>query len=355
MNKPLELLQQIETIRSQKHLPGQHDQKTHGRGGKSDKKVAAVADFKDRPEGWFSGMGEYNGRFMQRNLSNKMGSGYVRAEYDAGIGKYVVKVFNRNYENVHQEELDTKDQAVERSESLYKEYSKKPKAEKKTPKKVYDTRPDPNTDLPGYVDYRKSLGTNVKLDRDEKADFLESLDDIHPVAPVNSYSDVKESKFGKGYLLSGTNELYDITGEFGGGTNDHPGYIAASSAPEKFGLTDKQANDMLAGYMIGNPNPIVDNWDRMFRSGMVRVREFGKESTIESEHVDDKTLRRLQRLYDENKLDLDPKKNHTWGSANQDEYIQFTAADFLSAKHVNELRPRFKALKSILALLKKYA
>jgi len=348
MNKTLELVQELIQL---KNAPGKHDQKTHGRAKPAS--VGQKADFKDRPEGWFSGVGEYNGRFMQRNLNNRMGSGYVRAEYDTVSGKYIVKVLNRNYDNVHQEELDTKDQAVERSESLFKDYSKKPKAEKKTPKpKVSDVRPDPLADLPGYIDYRKSLGTGVKLDKSEKADFLESLDDIHPATPVNSYSDVKESKFGKGYLLSGNNDLYDITGEFGGGTNDHPGYIAASSAPEKFGLTDKQANDMLAGYMIGNPNPIVDNWDRMFRSGMVRVREFGKESTIESEHVDDKTLRRLQRLYDDNKLDLDPKKNHTWGNSNQDEYIQFSATDFLSAKHVNELRPRFKTLKSILALLK---
>jgi hypothetical protein len=148
------------------------------------------------------------------------------------------------------------------------------------------------------------------------------------------YADVKSSKYGKGYLISGgTENLYSISDEFGGGTNDHVGFMAMSETPEDFGLSKVEAKAMLKAYENGD-EAIVDYWKKAFISGLIRVREFGNEIAIETMGVNNATLRRMQRLYDKGKLGLKPDSKITWEGMGGNLVINTDMKEFLSTKYV---------------------
>jgi hypothetical protein len=176
----------------------------------------------------------------------------------------------------------------------------------------------------------------VNIDGD-RIDMREGMEAIY----VDSYNDVNMGRFGKGYFITGKDKLVDITGEFGGGTNDHPGFIAAVADREAFGLTKAGAKNFMKAYIGASSGDIGRGWNKIFESGAIRVRELGDQLAIETNHVDTPTLKRLQRLYDAGKLGLNIKQKITWeGHADYETYTSghldvrdVTMEDFLSAKY----------------------
>jgi hypothetical protein len=214
---------------------------------------------------------------------------------------------------------------------------------------------DPQADLAEYIQYRKDLGTNVELDPDDMKYFNMALDEIKPRETVDSVDDVPykdtHGTQDRGYLITGTDELVSITDEFGGGTNDHVGFATLSDDPGKFGMSDQLANDFLAAYMsIEYNEAMMEGWNTAFESGTVRVREFGGSTNIETNEMDNRTLRRLQRNYDNDKLHMDLGKKHYWEDNMEGMSMEFTTEDFLMAKSVGDLERR-SMFKELLALL----
>lgn len=152
-----------------------------------------------------------------------------------------------------------------------------------------------------------------------------------------SYSNIKGGEFGKGYIVTGKGNVYDVSNEFGGGTNDHVGFIAISENVGEFGLTDQQAEEMLTAYENLDSGPVMDAWDKVFGSGAIRVREFGKEVAIDTKSLDNKTLKRMQKLYDNDKLGFPSGAKITWSDASQNNYISSVSVEeFLDAGGVSK-------------------
>jgi len=138
----------------------------------------------------------------------------------------------------------------------------------------------------------------------------------------------------RGYFISGDDRLIDITDEFGGGSNDHPGAFLAMEKPEIFGMSKAMAKKFAKAYEDAEASEdMTKGWDAIFNSGAIRVRQFGDTVYVESRHVDRGTLRRLQKMHDINKFNVPSKM--VWSSSSWDgPTIEATAAEFLSAKYV---------------------
>ena len=55
---------------------------------------------------------------------------------------------------------------------------------------------------------------------------------------VGNISEIQtKRKYGRGWFITAKEQIVNITGEFGGGTNDHVGYAAASENPELLGIS----------------------------------------------------------------------------------------------------------------------
>lgn len=171
--------------------------------------------------------------------------------------------------------------------------------------------------------------------------------EVEPPKFVDNYEDVQvREKYGLkslGYMILGDNRMVDITGEFGGGTNDHVGFAVAGDNPKLFGMSREQADRFLESYVTGNDvEHIVEGWDTIFNSGAIRVRQFGDEVDIETATIDRRTLRRLQRLYDEGKLHIPFGTTHYWEAGIGRGSVRFTFRDFLDADFVDVEGQRLK-------------
>lgn len=167
---------------------------------------------------------------------------------------------------------------------------------------------------------------------------------------VDSYESVRfELNFGKGYYILKDGNILDV-GEA------HVPTWKNREARKLLGLSDQDAEDLdrLSKniWSYDYTALILKLQSKIKAYGTIRVREELKDVSIETDALNDSTLHKLQRLYDNRKLGLIPRGNVIWDTGG-DDYLQCSTEDFLSAKHVNELRPRFKALKDFLALVHK--
>jgi hypothetical protein len=165
---------------------------------------------------------------------------------------------------------------------------------------------------------------------------------------LDSYDDVKETSFGKGYFIMPNGKIIDVsldlTGqpEEGSQQDDHVGMIVASGAYELFGLTKSQAKALGNTFGKGRERqydqPIEEFNEAMeavtaIRNNAIRVREYKNEVDIDTPKIDVPTLRRLQRLFDTKVLGVPSGKTLVWSDA---EYSTTTASleEFLDAKYV---------------------
>ena len=157
-----------------------------------------------------------------------------------------------------------------------------------------------------------------------------------PSIYLDSYDEVESYKDGsKGYFITGEGKLVDVISDFGPGTNDHVGAFVAMEHPEVVGLTKDDAKEFERLYMEGDPD-LMQYWEKIHKSGVIRVREFGKKVYIDTYNLDRKTLRRLQGLMDSGLIKFYPGKENIWISprdwANE---IRFTYADMIDANNVD--------------------
>jgi hypothetical protein len=148
------------------------------------------------------------------------------------------------------------------------------------------------------------------------------------------YEDVKsKGSYGKNYIITGDDKLYDTSSQ-----DTHAEFIGSFENPEEFGLTKKRAEKFLKAYQAADESKkalMMNAWSSIFESGAIRITEDNHGVSIETNNVDDSTLKRLQRLVDEDKIGLPSKAKIVWSSHSTEEYADnLSYADFMSAKHV---------------------
>lgn len=160
---------------------------------------------------------------------------------------------------------------------------------------------------------------------------------------LSSYSQVKVSGTqhyaGKGYwILPDDSGIVDVSSDISPGTNDHVGFLAMTDpdmrdlAMNTFGLTSNDIKKLKNFYITGNDEDVDSIMDKFFPKGFIRVREFGNETDIESQVINNATLKRLQKLVDADKLHLTDKV--VWGQQSSFGYVYSTHEEFMSAKYV---------------------
>lgn len=211
--------------------------------------------------------------------------------------------------------------------------------------------------IPGKVGGSQKKSTGVVtattpvsgiIDLKPSSDKLLSLKDdpTGTTRLVDKVEDVKTGKMGRGYFILGEDidspykgKIVDITGEFSGGSNDHPGFVAGSTSPELFGMSVSDANKLYRAYTtdtIMSGDWMAEGWDKIFQSGAIRVRQFGKPVNLDTKAVDTATMRKLQTLYDDGKLDFKPHETNYWVGTD-DKTVRFTLEDLLNSRTVEHL------------------
>ena len=122
---------------------------------------------------------------------------------------------------------------------------------------------------------------------------------------VRKYDQIKEGKMGKGAFVMPDGELIDVTGDFGGGTNDHVGVFVMAEKPEKFGLTKALVKKMNKEFESGDYDAIDQAWQKVYDKGIVRVRSFegevGKSASLDF-RADKVSLAKVQSLVEKGTL-----------------------------------------------------
>lgn len=146
-------------------------------------------------------------------------------------------------------------------------------------------------------------------------------------ADPQTYHDVKEGKYGKGWMITPSGGMVDVTDEFGGGTNDHVGIFML---PERFGdfnISDKEAAkavsvmkkmkryemlsektgdskyddkiyDLLDDFTVATSNLMM----AAMKKGAVRVRQHSELSDFVSIQGEGLTLDRFRKLVQSQKI-----------------------------------------------------
>ena len=137
----------------------------------------------------------------------------------------------------------------------------------------------------------------------------------------------------KGYFILPNNKLVSLSDEFGPGTNDHVGYIAATENPEMFGLSEEDVPKFLDALDEGDGYTISFYWQKIYDSGVLRVREFENTIYIQSQNVDLPTFKRLKKLYDTNKIryNWNNKLSNVWEDFLSLNIVNYTAEEMSEA------------------------
>jgi hypothetical protein len=144
-----------------------------------------------------------------------------------------------------------------------------------------------------------------------------------------SYDQLAGKKGQRGYLITVDDRLVDV---YGKNLQDHTGYIINSGHPKAFGLNNDDVEKIKKDYFDSVQESDMDNhWKKMHEAGVIRVREGGGETYIETDRPDTSILRRLQRLVDKGKIGLLPSILWADNDPNIDA-SSYTPEEFMSAK-----------------------
>ena len=177
-------------------------------------------------------------------------------------------------------------------------------------------------------DMKRHVIAPYDYDNADKLKLLQPSDteyDYSSVSVVDRYDDIKsDSGGGKGYFVTPDGRIIDVSDV---DTEMHISYIAEHN--EAFGVQDSDIN-YYRKYEEGGKI-----FSRLYSNKFIRVREYKGEVNIETKNVDKRTLSKLQKLYDTNKLGgFSTNKKHYWSSGDGSKNVSFTFADFLDAKNV---------------------
>jgi hypothetical protein len=170
---------------------------------------------------------------------------------------------------------------------------------------------------------------------------------------VDTIDSVPHSKYGRGYFINSDDKLLSVSDEFGGGTNDHVGFIMASEHPELIGLTKdavskfnaaskklfgESGEDYNEEYEDKYNDELMKMWGKIEKTNF-RVREFdleGGKRFVSIQAMGQKPsrqiLRRIQSWLDNKKLPYDANIQYDveLGTANG----SFSLGELLSAKNM---------------------
>jgi hypothetical protein len=161
---------------------------------------------------------------------------------------------------------------------------------------------------------------------------------------VASYGDLADNTSadhtGKGYYVTPDDELMDMKDAY------HIDALSDHEAGSLLGLSDDDIERNIAALENKDWPVLRESFAKAQELGNVRVRESSREVAIHTQNMDTRTLKRLQHLYDIDKIDVDPKRSVVWESGAGDDSMSFETIDFLSAKSVVDLKRRsmFKEL-----------
>jgi hypothetical protein len=148
------------------------------------------------------------------------------------------------------------------------------------------------------------------------------------VDTYNNLSAVKSNEPHVSYFITYDNKVLDI------GYGTHSGYIRQLM---------KESTESFSALGVDSPTQsITSNFDAAMIAGSIRVYATPRTIAIDTAQRDKRTLRRLQRLVDEGKIDFIDEngkfKALEWGNALKynDPVIKATYEEFLSAKYVSE-------------------
>jgi hypothetical protein len=163
----------------------------------------------------------------------------------------------------------------------------------------------------------------------DSGDVLRRVDTVDQL-PIDA------DTMGRAYFVMQDDGLVNVTGNGKESILFHLGFVTSTDAiRNEFNITEEDA-DALAEEILSSEKPVV--YDRIMgqilSQGIVRVREDIGSTNIQTQSVDTATLRRLQKLYDKDKLRFAIGKKHYWGGADSRQNVTFTYEDFLDAKHV---------------------
>lgn len=202
-------------------------------------------------------------------------------------------------------------------------------------------------ELQRTIERRLALGHDQELDAESEGYWREAIREMRPTELVESVDEVPAVQGGwthgrhmRGYFITSDDKLAPLSNEFSGGTNDHVGFMALSDRPEVFGLTERDANNLLADYMDMSLTSYQEAgrvWEKAYEAGTVRVREFGDSTAINTQRMDKATLRRMQRLYDQGKFTADWNGTVVWQDTDTYNYVRVPTTVFLDASSIGEL------------------
>jgi hypothetical protein len=160
--------------------------------------------------------------------------------------------------------------------------------DKKTERKIRDlqSRVDDNTRFAEDAEKNPSSFPHPASVYRESADKMRGMIDElrNPRAEqgglkkVDVFSDIKMGDMGRGAFIMPDNKLVDVTGDFGGGTNDHVGMFVTAEHPEEFGISKSLAAKITKeaeGGMAEFQNT-MKGWNKVYGKGIIRVRDFDK-------------------------------------------------------------------------------
>jgi len=103
--------------------------------------------------------------------------------------------------------------------------------------------------------------------------------------------------FGEGWWILSSGEDIEVSDEFGGGSNDHVGFLGIEKYGKRLGLDPEEIRAMREFQTSGEYKPGVTKAQfRPFSNGHVRVRVFGDELAITSQAIDEHTLHMVREF-----------------------------------------------------------
>lgn len=187
------------------------------------------------------------------------------------------------------------------------------------------------------------------------------------VTKVQTYDQIKSSRHGKGYFIAPDGGLVDITSDFGGGTNDHVGFVVAMEHPEVLGLDKAASNKLKAAstklygpsgndynerYEAAYDKAYEQLWNGIREAGLVRVRIFGDEVAIDGLRVNDRLPGKLQDLVFNDKLPGTRKTRYSIEDADWTSSTPFISFDYNTLVNARRLRDLTSGLKELSKAMK---
>lgn len=178
--------------------------------------------------------------------------------------------------------------------------------------------------LPGRHDQKRHAPH--KGGQTSNARYVDTYDDVH-----RATTGVMALHGGVGYYITPDNKLLDLNNE------SHVDALADPAFAEDLGITLDEAEQLRDPNRLRWARAVGPISDKAQKAGTIAVRETLDTINIDTAELDNSTLRRLQRLYDADKLGLPFNKTIEWASGTG-ERVGTRPEFMLDVNSIEELR-----------------